>query len=78
MRLVLSLKDLGMKGCGTALALGIEGVWKNRVPGCSLVSVTCVLLVGPSLRSYWSIIGVSPVVLGVRVLLGDHLSLGRI
>lgn len=62
---------MGTEGCRTALAMGADEDQNDLVPGCSVVLVSCVLLAGTSLDSYWSESGVSLVGLGVRALLGD-------
>lgn len=64
-----------MESCGTALTLGTDGDWQDPVPGCCAVSVHSWLV------PLWNVTGakvvVSLLVLGVRTLLGDQLSLGR-
>ena len=47
-------------------------------PSSSTVAVPCALLAGPALNSYWNKVVISPLVLGVRALLGNQLSPGRI
>jgi len=73
-RPALSRWDFVLEGSGTALAPSTDRDQKDSVPGCSKIPVPCELLECSSLVSYWSKSGV----LGVRALLRDQFSPGRI
>lgn len=65
-------KVFDLESNGTTSALGADADHKGHIPDYSDIPVPCELLVFLPLDSQWRESAVSPVGIGVRVLLIDH------